>query len=92
MHTQSGLQACVSLCLLACLLAVLQERLNKQFFGGNSVPAAILHSVLHNYNNVPILQAHDRLISCHLTPLDACWELAVQVASFISNLDVGVRP
>ena len=57
-----------------------------------SVPSVILQSVLHNYNCTPILQQHDRLVSCHLTPLDGCFELAVQVANLISNLDVQVRP
>ena len=72
--------------------AVLQERKEKQFFGGMSVPETILQAVLHTYNNAAILQPHDRLVSCHLTPLDGCYELAVQVASIISNLDVEVRP
>ena len=79
-------------CRCACLHAVLQERREKQFFGGMFVPSAILQSVLHNYNNSPILQPHDRLVSCHLTPLDGCYELGVQVASLISNRDVRVRP
>ena len=74
------------------MLAVLQEKRDKQFFGGPSVPATILQSLLHTYNGQPILAPHDRLVSCHLTPLDGCWELAVHAASFISNLDVVVRP
>ena len=42
--------------------AVLQERKEKQFFGGMSVPETILQAVLHTYNNVAILGPHDRLV------------------------------